>query len=941
MRDPDRLKKIPFSGTLRPNQQRAAKAIRTQLKQGATRLHIVAPPGSGKTVLGLYVWAQLVRRPALVLSPTSAIQMQWLARTDLFKLGKEATLSSDAGEPGAFTSLTYQALTLPRRADESLDEAARRAWVDRLLAEREAESEEAAEAWLTGLSERNPAYFAERLSIYRRGVTEELTRTGNATEALHASSRGAIERLRAAKVGLIILDECHHLLGHWGRVLSDAHELFEDPVILGLTATPPETDGKDERDVERYRSMLGPVDFEVPVPAVVKEGRLAPYQDLVHLVRPLGEELAYVEHADRSLHEIVGELETERAGGGSGERTPALSAWVADALENRRVALSTRKDWATFVRADETLANDGRLYLRSRGMEMPEGVPSVEARVLVEAEREEPILLSVIDRYVRHGLRVSRSSEDHALAERTVERLRLLGAQITERGLRACASPVGRVLAHSGAKARALVTILARELEVLGDKARCVVVTDFERQSAHAGAPTDVLSPDSGGAVAAFSAIVADEATDPLDPVLVTGTTLLVDDDLSERFLGEARAWLGERGLEVELAAQHPEPGEDGAARGFVRITGRGGAWSPRVYVELVTSLFQRGVTKCLVGTRGLLGEGWDASRTNVLVDLTSVTSPMSVNQLRGRSIRIDSEDPKKVADNWDVVCVADEFARGLDDYARFVERHSTLYGVTDDEAIEKGVGHVHAAFTEVGPEDVASLREPINAEMLGRVAKRTEARKRWKIGSPFEGVAEPTLEVRPRMGSGGFPAFRGSRMPWSDASLTQAIARAVGESLRNAGLIEMAAGKGAPGVSARERAGGYLRVSLRTERPQDAALFAEAFGEVMGPLEKPRYVVERVVDIERETWLSRLLPGIVGRYFRGRRRSLAMVHAVPRVLAKNRELADIFAERWSRHVSPSEALYAHRGPGEALLTRARAEGLAPRALMHRAEVFR
>ena len=37
---------------------------------------------------------------------------------------------------------------------------------------------------------------------------------------------------------MIILDECHHLLHHWGRVLTEVREFFDDPIVLGLTATP-------------------------------------------------------------------------------------------------------------------------------------------------------------------------------------------------------------------------------------------------------------------------------------------------------------------------------------------------------------------------------------------------------------------------------------------------------------------------------------------------------------------------------------------------------------------------------------------------------------------------------------------------------------------------------------------------------------------------------
>src|SRR5690606_33703663 len=103
-----------------------------------------------------------------------------------------------------------------------------------------------------------------------------------------------LQRLVEAGVGMVILDECHHLVGHWGRVLSDAHELLDSPVVLGLTATPPDLDDKDAEDARRYRRFFGSVDFEVPVPAVVKDGFLAPYQDLVYFVRPSMQELQFV-----------------------------------------------------------------------------------------------------------------------------------------------------------------------------------------------------------------------------------------------------------------------------------------------------------------------------------------------------------------------------------------------------------------------------------------------------------------------------------------------------------------------------------------------------------------------------------------------------------------------------------------------------------------------
>ncbi|MEE3030384.1 MAG: DEAD/DEAH box helicase family protein, partial [Candidatus Thermoplasmatota archaeon] len=77
---------IHFAGKLRPSQVAASSVIKKELDKGSKRLHIVAPPGSGKTVLGLYVWSDMIRERTLVLSPNSAIQAQWAARTSLFDL---------------------------------------------------------------------------------------------------------------------------------------------------------------------------------------------------------------------------------------------------------------------------------------------------------------------------------------------------------------------------------------------------------------------------------------------------------------------------------------------------------------------------------------------------------------------------------------------------------------------------------------------------------------------------------------------------------------------------------------------------------------------------------------------------------------------------------------------------------------------------------------
>ena len=126
----------------------------------------------------------------------------------------------------------------------------------------------------------------------------------------------------------------------------------------------------------------------------------------------------------------------------------------------------------------------------------------------------------MVDRYVRKGLRLSKSPKDHELAEQAIARFRLLGRQITETGVRPSASPVGRIMAYSEAKLDALTEILRSEMQALGPKIRAVVVTDFEKTSSMA-VVEGVLDAEAGGAVAAFRTIVQDEGTDYLNPIMM------------------------------------------------------------------------------------------------------------------------------------------------------------------------------------------------------------------------------------------------------------------------------------------------------------------------------------------------------------------------------------------------------------------------------------
>ena len=941
---------INFKGNLRPSQLDVVEIARKQLDAGERQLHIVAPPGSGKTVTGLYLWAEVIQQPTLVLCPNSAIQSQWAARTDLFSTDGEALpkhwVSTETDQPGLLTSLTYQSVTLPSRDDSTLDTMAVFSWVDQLIEKGEAKDPAEAQVWIESLQTKNPHYYHDRLGFFRKKVRDEVSLGGDTMKLLHASALATLKRLRENGLGLVILDECHHLMSHWGRVLAATNEFLGNPIVLGLTATPPEQAERDTVDAKRYRAYFGPVDYEVPVPAVVKDGFLAPYQDLAYFVRPLGKELEYITQTSETFDQLVEDLCTPPLDDNGQPVRESMIDFTSRVLAERDLIIMKADSWDDFEARAGAFSMAGRIFLNDRSVALPEGVPELELSPYDEIAWADPLnrMFPILSWYIRHGLRRSVKKADQDLAQHAISRLRLLGTQITETGSQQCASPVSRILAYSRAKARALIPILQREQTVLGDTIRAVVICDYEKTSAVSAELDHLLDDEAGGAIAAFRELLTEEDTDKLDPVLITGSTVLVDDDLRPKLESAALQWLSLNKFSVEFVWQESE--------GFHVLSGKGSDWSPRVYVEMITELFQQGITRCLVGTRGLLGEGWDANKINVLIDLTCVTTSMTINQLRGRSFRLDPDVPEKLANNWDVVCIAPEFKKGLDDYHRFRKKHNNLYGVTDDGCIEKGVGHVHAAFTEIEPEGVEENMVELNRDMLDRVEQRPHFRSLWKIGEPYH--PEPILAVEKKYGGGmGFKPMSPLSQEWTEGTLTQAIGRAVIGGLAEAELLEnMSWSEAEKNIHAAERAGGYVRIFLENADESTSRLFAQAMADVFGPVKNARYVIQRQADFEyseskfKGTWVLDKTPEFISRFIEKRtqvtkrRRETLKVHAVPSILARNKERALLFQKNWNIHVSPGNVWYHTHDGTKSMLQEAADKGWLPTDPVHQKDVF-
>ena len=148
------------------------------------------------------------------------------------------------------------------------------------------------------------------------------------------------------------------------------------------------------------------------------------------------------------------------------------------------------------------------------------------------------------------------------------------------------------------------------------------------------------------------------------------------------------------------------------------------------------------------------------------------------------------------------------------------------------------------------------------------------------------------------------------------------------------------------------DRTGGYVRIFLENADEATSRLFAQAMADVFGPVADARYVIQRQADFEysesrfKGTWLLEKTPESISRFIEKRtqvtkrRRAVVKVHAVPKILARNKDRALIFQKNWNLHVSPGSVwFYTHEGT-KSMLQEAGEKDWLPDSIVHQKEVF-
>jgi superfamily II DNA or RNA helicase len=415
------LDTLQFQGQWREYQARVLSELDSHLDD--SHLHVVAAPGSGKTILGLEVLRRL-GKPALIIAPSIAIRNQWIDRlTSMFMESPQNIdewITKDIRNPKTLTFITYQALHAVFSGEEIEEE------------EDELEEEESAKK----------------------------KKTGKKSEAAKV-----IRLLKEAKVNTIVLDEAHHLRKEWWSALTKLKAKLNKPSFVSLTATPPYD--VSYAQWQKYEELCGPIDTEISVPELVKCGNLCPHQDYVYFSLPTKNEA-------RKLRQFKGDIQSFLAALKVNEPfQQALGAhpWISDPEGNIEDILGEPELFSAFI-----------IYLHSAGFTPPKHVLKILGVHKQDIPAITPDWLEILLTGVLYKHADILAPHEEILSS-IRKHLKKIGAIERRKVVIDNTKEIKKLLASSLAKLDSIVDITRQEATHFGDGLRMVVLADYIRMT--------------------------------------------------------------------------------------------------------------------------------------------------------------------------------------------------------------------------------------------------------------------------------------------------------------------------------------------------------------------------------------------------------------------------------------------------------------------------
>ncbi len=305
--------------------------VRIVEQVGPQGAHIAMPERSGGPVVGVEL-IRCLEQPAVVFAPTVAAQLGW--QDELACFTDPAVMTTlDPHVPAPITLLSYYDLQTAEAASALLSDLAVDTWAAELVTAGRARDEVAARHRIDRAKAHNPRKFERTIARRHEQLAARLLHgpTSDLERHLSPMAQQLVETLVAHYVRVIVLDGCDQLRAGWALALRClAHRIAAEngpPTVIGLSTVPHNVPG-----AHRYcRRLIGGHDLSPPAPALVHEGAIVPYRDLVHFVPTAPEKArAAAEVLAREHAACPGRLRAVALTEGESESRDVLRALLAD-----------------------------------------------------------------------------------------------------------------------------------------------------------------------------------------------------------------------------------------------------------------------------------------------------------------------------------------------------------------------------------------------------------------------------------------------------------------------------------------------------------------------------------------------------------------------------------------------------------------------------------
>lgn len=521
-------------------------------------------------------------------------------------------------------------------------------------------------------------------------------------QALHSAMThfDIVETLKANKVGLMCLDECHHLRSEWWKALEELKTKMGSLKVIALTATPPYDSNATMWN--RYMNMCGEIDEEIAIPELVKEGSLCPHQDYVYFNYPTEEEMAEIAKFKVRSKEAYDKMMGDSA--------------FAEVIQSH-------KGLSDSVSAEELLDNPNYfasilIYLQAKNIAFPDHLK----RLL--GTRRLPGMNQGWMELLLQGFLYDDAESYNCNEEYRKDVMDYLKAEgvIEKRKISFTTTPsLEKLLTTSKGKCKSIRDIVAHEYQSTGKDLRLLVLTDYIREEyeKNLGTSEDVTSL---GVIPFFEQLrrSVGQETD-IRLAVLCGTIVIIPAEAKEALL----AAVGDSGKITFSAVGNLSESD------YVKVNAIGDS---HFLTGAVTEVFSQGHMQVLIGTKSLLGEGWDSPCINSLILASFVGSFMLSNQMRGRAIRVFKQNPEKTSNIWHLVCLSpgqgkEDAEENSEDFALLKRRMEHFLGLHYvDDIIENGMERMSVIQEPFDENHVAQ----INQQMLELSGHRAELKDRW-----------------------------------------------------------------------------------------------------------------------------------------------------------------------------------------------------------------